>query len=161
MLNICTPCISWEIGSYEHTHFCHNFVAILWRKAQHDFPKMRGGGSKAVWNFSENSSVLETASFPYIQSGSPVQGKFSILLCSTKILTSPGPLAHPSVTIQAKTNLILCVNISSVVEEKFHNTHLRWKFHKNGKCHPENLRGVLNCSSYNSTKQENKQPTLL
>ena len=26
---------------------------------------MRGGGSKAVWNFSENSSVLETPSFPY------------------------------------------------------------------------------------------------
>ena len=26
---------------------------------------MRGGGSKAVWNFSENSSVLELLSFPY------------------------------------------------------------------------------------------------
>ena len=32
---------------------------------QHDFPKMRGGGSKAVWNFSENSSVLEGGCFPY------------------------------------------------------------------------------------------------
>ena len=31
---------------------------------QHDFPKMRGGGSKAVWNFSENSSVLERGCFP-------------------------------------------------------------------------------------------------
>ena len=29
------------------------------------FRKWGGGGSKAVWNFSENSSVLETASFPY------------------------------------------------------------------------------------------------
>ena len=35
------------------------------KKAQHDFPKMRGGGSKAVWNFSKNSSVLEEPSFPY------------------------------------------------------------------------------------------------
>ena len=32
---------------------------------QHDFPKIRGGGSKAVWNFSENSSVLEGGCFPY------------------------------------------------------------------------------------------------
>ena len=30
---------------------------------QNDFPKMRGG-SKAVWKFSENSSVLETPSVP-------------------------------------------------------------------------------------------------
>ena len=29
------------------------------KKAQHDFPKMRGGGgSKGVWNFSENSSNM-------------------------------------------------------------------------------------------------------
>ena len=34
------------------------------KKAQHDFPKMRGGGSKAVWNFSKNSSVLEEPPFP-------------------------------------------------------------------------------------------------
>ena len=37
------------------------------KNPQHDFPKMRGGGgggSKAVWNFSENSSVLERGSFP-------------------------------------------------------------------------------------------------
>ena len=34
------------------------------KKAQHDFPKMRGGGSKAVWNFSKNSSLLEMPSFP-------------------------------------------------------------------------------------------------
>ena len=30
---------------------------------QHDLPKMRGG-STAVWNFSENSSVFEGTSFP-------------------------------------------------------------------------------------------------
>ena len=34
------------------------------KKAQHDFPKMRGGGAKAVWNFSKNSSVLEEVGFP-------------------------------------------------------------------------------------------------
>ena len=37
------------------------------KNLQHDFPKskIRGGGSKAVWNFSENSSVLEGVGFPY------------------------------------------------------------------------------------------------
>ena len=34
------------------------------KKPQHDFPKMRGG-STAVWNFSENSSVLDRGCFPY------------------------------------------------------------------------------------------------
>ena len=37
----------------------------LMKNLQHDFPKMRGG-SKAVWNFSENSSVLEWGCFPYL-----------------------------------------------------------------------------------------------
>ena len=31
---------------------------------QYNFPKMSGGGSKAVWNFSENSSVLDGVGFP-------------------------------------------------------------------------------------------------
>ena len=36
------------------------------KNLQHNFPKMRGGrGSKAVWNFSENSSVMEEVGFPY------------------------------------------------------------------------------------------------
>ncbi len=34
------------------------------KNLQHDFPKMMGGGSKAVWNFSENSSVLVRTCFP-------------------------------------------------------------------------------------------------
>ena len=58
ILNCCTTCISWEIGSYntqqsrhtEHTHFCRNFVA----KSATWFSENEGGGSKAVWNFSEN-----------------------------------------------------------------------------------------------------------
>ena len=68
MLNCCTTCISWEIGSYntqqsrhtEHTHFCRNFVA----KSATWFSENEGGGSKAVWNFSKNSSVLEGGGFP-------------------------------------------------------------------------------------------------
>ena len=40
------------------------FVASL-KNLQYNFPKMRGGGSKAVWNFSENSSVLEEVGIPY------------------------------------------------------------------------------------------------
>ena len=36
------------------------------KNPQYDFPKMRGGGSKAVWNFSENSSVLVGGGFPYL-----------------------------------------------------------------------------------------------
>ena len=36
------------------------------KNLQHNFPKMRGGGggSKALWNFSENSSVLVGTGFP-------------------------------------------------------------------------------------------------
>ena len=36
------------------------------KKLQYDFPKMRGGRSKAVWNFSENSSGLELCNIPYL-----------------------------------------------------------------------------------------------
>ena len=41
------------------------------KNLQYDFPKMRGGGSKAIWNFSENSSVLDVSGIPYpmIQNG--------------------------------------------------------------------------------------------
>ena len=34
------------------------------KKLQYNFPKMRGGGSKAVWNFYKNSTVLEGWPFP-------------------------------------------------------------------------------------------------
>ena len=44
-----------------------SFVASL-KNLQHNFPKMRGG-SKAVWNFSENSSVLEEVGIPKSQVG--------------------------------------------------------------------------------------------
>ena len=41
------------------------FVTILLRNPQYNFPKMRGG-SKAVWNFFKNSSVLEMWGIPSI-----------------------------------------------------------------------------------------------
>ena len=35
------------------------------KNLQYNFPKTRGGGgSKAIWNFSENSSALEEVGFP-------------------------------------------------------------------------------------------------
>ena len=37
----------------------------FWKNLQHDSPNMRGGGSKAIWNFSENSSALEMPPVPY------------------------------------------------------------------------------------------------
>ena len=47
MLNICTTCISWEIGSYNTQQSLHmnvrTFVAILSRNPHYNFPKMRGG----------------------------------------------------------------------------------------------------------------------
>ena len=55
MLNSCTTCISWEIGSYntqqshhnEHTHFCRNFVAksAIW------FSENEGGGQRPFGTF--------------------------------------------------------------------------------------------------------------
>ena len=44
----------------------YSTISII-KKLQHNFPKMRGGGSKAVWNFSENSSDLVEPSFPYFR----------------------------------------------------------------------------------------------
>ena len=54
------------------------------KNLQHNFPKMRGGGSKAIWNFSENSSVLEGVGFPYrglgLSDGSRMQSDLWICL---------------------------------------------------------------------------------
>ena len=54
-------------------------TGIFWKKLQHDFPKMRGG-SKAVWNFSENSSVLEGLGFPYVDQN-PYMGPKQVFYC--------------------------------------------------------------------------------
>ena len=53
------------VGSFSIQKFMLQIFAIIddtsvmnfGKKLQYDFPKMRGGGSKAIWNFSENSSV--------------------------------------------------------------------------------------------------------
>ena len=42
------------------------FVAFLSENLQYNFPKTRGGGgSKAIWNFSEKTSVLVFSFVPY------------------------------------------------------------------------------------------------
>ena len=55
MLNCCTTCISWEIGSYNTQQSAimniRTFDAILSRNPQHDFPKMRGGGQRPFGTF--------------------------------------------------------------------------------------------------------------
>ena len=40
------------------------WIISIIKKLQYNFPKMRGGGSKAVWNFSKNSSDLVAGPFP-------------------------------------------------------------------------------------------------
>ena len=63
--------ISEAGGSFSIQKFILQIFAIIdntsvmnfGKKLQYDFPKMRG--SKAVWNFYENSSVLEGVGFPY------------------------------------------------------------------------------------------------
>ena len=56
------------------------------------FRKWGGGGSKAVWNFSENSSVLGDVGFPYLEHLAPiitllqVWDKFCQYFCTEDIL---------------------------------------------------------------------------
>ena len=60
-------------GSFSIQKFVLQIFAIIddtlvmnFRKnLQYDFPKNEGGGSKTVWNFSENSSVSEGKGVPY------------------------------------------------------------------------------------------------
>ena len=68
-LNCCTTCISWEIGSYN---------------TKQSGRKWGGGGSKAVWNFSENSSVLVYPSVPkwWLQNTGPSSDMEQIRFCS-------------------------------------------------------------------------------
>ena len=70
-------------GSFSIQKFILQIFAIIddtlvmnFRKnLQYDFPKNEGGGPIAVWNFSENSSILEGKSFPK----SSVRKKYDIL----------------------------------------------------------------------------------
>ena len=54
----------WEGGHFQSKKLCRFwtfkqvFFGDFFEKLQHDYLKMRGGGSKAIWNFSENSSIL-------------------------------------------------------------------------------------------------------
>ena len=46
--------------------YMHYATISIIKKLQHNFPKMRGRGSKAIWNFSENSSDLVAGQFPQL-----------------------------------------------------------------------------------------------
>ena len=82
------------------------FVAILSRNPQYDFPKMRGG-SKVVWNFSENSSVLVGPFVPYL-----------LMLCHTLILpSSTSCFSHTSTAFFASS-------LSSLEAECLRQVHL-------------------------------------
>ena len=67
--NVCIMCM-YCILSGPHTDL-HNGSGNFWRLCSHYkksaiwFSENEGGGSKAVWNFSKNSSVLVGLSFPY------------------------------------------------------------------------------------------------
>ena len=57
-------CKIWTFKQVYVTMKLIQSVARL-KNLQYNFPKMRGrGGSKAVWNFSENSSILEGEGVP-------------------------------------------------------------------------------------------------
>ena len=67
-------------GSFSIQKFILQIFAIIddtlvmnFRKnLQYDFPKNEGGGSKAVWNFSENSSVLVANGFPKLNASAVI-----------------------------------------------------------------------------------------
>ena len=48
------------------------------KKLQYSFPKNEGGGSMAVWNFSENSSVLEGECVPNLNVQIGLQHVFEV-----------------------------------------------------------------------------------
>ena len=65
---------------------CINATISIIKKLQHNFPKMRGGGSKAVWNFSKKSSDLVAGFFPmhlslYLSLNQPLCIFICICLC--------------------------------------------------------------------------------
>ena len=83
-LNKACVCISYYLAlMYTSLHICNH---IHYKKLQHNFPKMRGGGAKAVWNFSKKSlrSIHETS--------------FSPTFCSESHQSIPIPF-QPSLTI--------------------------------------------------------------
>ena len=58
---MCSVCISYYLALIPP---CIYATISIIKSLQHDFPKMRGGGSKAVWNFSKKSSDLVAGYFP-------------------------------------------------------------------------------------------------
>ena len=57
-------CISWEVESHNTQQSCHNEHTHFCREIRHMIFRKWGGGSKVVWNFSENSYVLVGQGLP-------------------------------------------------------------------------------------------------
>ena len=62
--NLCCKIWTFKQGYLTMKLIQRGLFRLCLKNLQHNFPKMRGGGSKAVWNFSENSSGLEGVGFP-------------------------------------------------------------------------------------------------
>ena len=58
--NLCFP----KIYVADFCHYKRFFGHVFWKKSATWFSENEGGGAKAVWNFSKNSSLLETPPFP-------------------------------------------------------------------------------------------------
>ena len=62
--NLCCKIWTFKQGYLTMKLIQRGLFRLCLKNLQQNFPKMRGEGSKAVWNFSENSSVLEVRGIP-------------------------------------------------------------------------------------------------
>ena len=73
---------------------------------QHVVSENEGGGSKAVWNFSENSSVLELLDFPMVQQQSEgVNGVMRELMTKYKAAELMTEVTNGSMTVHVCRSL--------------------------------------------------------
>ena len=86
-----------QISQYQSCIIYDTSFMNFGKKLQYDYLKMMGGGSKAVWNFSENSFVLELLGFPYLLTTTHAREKhYFISLISLFILWSHSSIWCPS-----------------------------------------------------------------
>ena len=88
------------------------FVAFLSRNLQYDFPKMRGG-SKAVWNFSEKTSVFVASIVPNI-----IESWVTILVFKTK---------KYKLWLNSQSLFIFCQTFNLYSEEEFCGKGFSWE----------------------------------
>ena len=89
---------------------------------QHDFPKMREGGSRAVWNFSENSSVFLTLTRSLV---------ISLPLFLSLLHFLPHPFFSPLGTKYFPSGLLLTAKGQVTIPKRMNF----WKGSKNGGGH--------------------------